>query len=454
MLPTIHWPMGRRGRLLAGAAMLGCVALMLVAGFLMSGCGSTEAGTRTSGQGFSSAIYVQGNPNGKVVASKGTIAADERTGDLYKNTNGSKAWTALLSGIGGGDITSITAGAGLTGGGSTGAITIDAVCGPGLVCNVDDVELLDDCSPGDTLIFAPDGENPSTWQCAHNVPTNYKLDRYVVATTNGGLAVTMDDTDTTARKAFVNLQDCATGEVLKDTGTNTWACGTETGRFLGRQTFSASGTYTPTSGTRTVIVRAIGGGGGGGGVKSATSGQVGIAEGGTSGTYAEWRISNGSTLTGGAVVIGAGGSAGAGGATPTSGTNGGDTTVVINGATYTAGKGSLGPSAVSAAANQRVGGNSASAATPTPDVYVRGRSVIGFGVVNQFAAASCGADSPFALGYAGVLQVSNGGNGDNNGTSPGGGGCGGISLGVGASDAGTRNGGTGAAGYMVIDEYN
>lgn len=106
------------------------------------------------------------------------------------------------------------------------------------------------------------------------------------------------------------------------------------------QTFTASGTYTPTSGMKYCLVFSTGGGGGGGGVDSSSnsSGIVAVGGGGAGGTCIELfsAATIGANQT---VTVGAGGTAGA--ATGGNGGNGGDTTF---GALHTAtgGEGALG----------------------------------------------------------------------------------------------------------------
>lgn len=80
------------------------------------------------------------------------------------------------------------------------------------------------------------------------------------------------------------------------------------GRLLNVQVFSASGTYTPTPGTRSVIVEMVGGGGGSGGVPATGAGQGALSGTGASGSYAKGRFTTG--FSGVAVTVGAGGAAG------------------------------------------------------------------------------------------------------------------------------------------------
>lgn len=103
---------------------------------------------------------------------------------------------------------------------------------------------------------------------------------------------------------------------------NITATGTITGfpgRLLAVQVFSASGTYTPTTGTGRAIIRVQAPGGGGGGSTTTGSGQVSIAQGGSAGSYAEvyWTSPSSQTVTIGAVGAAgaAGGSGGTGGTT-------------------------------------------------------------------------------------------------------------------------------------------
>lgn len=77
------------------------------------------------------------------------------------------------------------------------------------------------------------------------------------------------------------------------------------GRLIGVQTFSASGTYTPTSGTKSIVVEVLGGGGGGGGSALTTAGQASAGSGGSSGSYGKGKISSG--FSGVSIVVGQGG---------------------------------------------------------------------------------------------------------------------------------------------------
>ena len=82
------------------------------------------------------------------------------------------------------------------------------------------------------------------------------------------------------------------------------------GRLINVQTFTSSGVYTPTPGTKSIIVKAIGGGGAGGGA-IATSTGVSAGSGGSSGSYAEARYTTGFDSV--PVTIGLGGTSVVGG---------------------------------------------------------------------------------------------------------------------------------------------
>ncbi|EEW5978146.1 hypothetical protein D7V53_20510 [Escherichia coli] len=84
-----------------------------------------------------------------------------------------------------------------------------------------------------------------------------------------------------------------------------------TGRLIGVRTITTSGTYTPTPGTKSIIVEVQGAGGGGGGVGTTNSTSVAVGCGGGGGAYAKSRITNlDSAYT---VTIGAGGAGGVNG---------------------------------------------------------------------------------------------------------------------------------------------
>jgi len=123
----------------------------------------------------------------------------------------------------------------------------------------------------------------------------------------------------------------------KADGSGTWLCITDNnstnpdtggagwqdfsaGRLLNVQIFTASGTYTPTAGTKSVVVEAVGAGGGSGGAPATNASQSGLSAPGSNGAYAKARYLSG--FSGVTVTVGAGGSAGG---PTTAGGNGGTT---------------------------------------------------------------------------------------------------------------------------------
>lgn len=94
------------------------------------------------------------------------------------------------------------------------------------------------------------------------------------------------------------------------------------GLLINVQVFTASGTYTPTPGTKSVIVEAVGGGGGGGGTYTTPAGQLAIGGGGGPGGYGKGRFTAG--FSGVTVTVGAAGTAGAANSASAGG-NGGTT---------------------------------------------------------------------------------------------------------------------------------
>lgn len=208
------------------------------------------------------------------------------------------------------------------------------------------------------------------------------------------------------------------------------------------QTFSASGTYTPTSGMKYCIVEAIGGGGGGSAAEGSISpSNAAAGGGGGGGGYSRITLSATDIGASQAITIGAGGLAGV------FGTNdpgvGGTTSL---GTLCVAGGGgaslNYGTSAGAAIAQGGDGGSGI-----TGEILSRG-SAGGFGFssgVDGYAYSGAGGSSH----YAGSTQINYSVAPGWNGNAHGGGGCGGVTVGVNSS----YDGGQGGDGYIIITEY-
>ncbi len=217
---------------------------------------------------------------------------------------------------------------------------------------------------------------------------------------------------------------------------------------IGHQIFPSGGTYTPSTGTKAVRVRMVGGGGGGGGAAGG-AGTLAAAGGGSSGVYWEsWidpaaDIYGNSPGNGGTVTIGAAGSGGSAGAN--NGSDGGDTSVVIQGVTYTA-KGGKGGQGCTASANNlfRTGGDQ-NAGSSAGDI-VLGNDPGGYAmqIANSNACGGRGGSTPLGAGGRQTNDATaNGAAG--NGKGAGGGGA--------YTDTTSRAGGDGTAGVVIIEEF-
>ena len=235
------------------------------------------------------------------------------------------------------------------------------------------------------------------------------------------------------------------------------------GAWIGRKVFSAgSGTYTPTLGTSRVVMKMVGGVGGAGNVTVGSGSNVGVSGGGGSGRYIEAVCGTGSLdggttqthglITGGAYAIGAAGLGGAAGSIA-DGQDGGDTTIVVNGHTWTA----------------KGGKHSAGTASSAPPYLTNGGDTQSGS--DEFTSIAAGLSQgsgglPGAPGIA--LDVNNtiGGNGGSNPLGVGGlgknGSAGSLAGGYGGGGGGTANtagsttshsGGAGTGGLIIIDEY-
>jgi len=213
------------------------------------------------------------------------------------------------------------------------------------------------------------------------------------------------------------------------------------GSLLGSpQIFTVSGTYTPTPGTKKIIVEVQGGGGGGGGIGAAGSSTVAIGNGGGAGGYAKSMITSGITTT--AITVGTGGAGG--NLAPTNGTDGGlssfGSVIVANGG----------------------GGGLAQAQTGVP--YTVTPSTGGVCTGGNIVNARGGASSPGIAASTGAIFPGNGGasfyggqtlSPANNGATPvsalgyGNGGGGGF-----AYNRAGFSGGAGAGGVVIVWEYS
>lgn len=219
------------------------------------------------------------------------------------------------------------------------------------------------------------------------------------------------------------------------------------GRILNVQVFTSSGTYTPTPGTKSIIVEGVGGGGGGGGAGAAGSGLVSVAGPGAGACYARARFTSG--FSGAAVVIGARGSGGPAGAN--AGGVGGTTS--FGGAMLSipgGGGGVQGNPGVPIYITQE--GIAPTALPSTTGTMLNSRAGIwgsaGFAMATNGARSGHGGESVFGSGALGVT----GGGGSSCAEATygyGGGGSGGVSLAGGTA----YPGGAGAQGLLIIMEF-
>ncbi|EOV7031473.1 hypothetical protein ACQIBV_003859 [Yersinia enterocolitica] len=143
------------------------------------------------------------------------------------------------------------------------------------------------------------------------------------------------------------------------------------GRLLNTQTFTSTGTYTPTTGTGYIIVEAVGGGGASGAVSATSASQNAITSVGSPGAYA--KVLYTSVPSTASVVIGSGGIGAF-----SSGQTGGSTTF-----------GSIltcpgGPGSIIGAAHTPPGGSTGQGGTSAPTVSVGGQIMVSaFGQLNN-----------------------------------------------------------------------
>lgn len=213
------------------------------------------------------------------------------------------------------------------------------------------------------------------------------------------------------------------------------------GRLIGVRNFSSSGTYTytPTAGTKSVVVEVQGAGGSGGGTAATSAGQAAVGGGGAAGAYTKGRFTSG--FSGVTITVGLGG------AQTAAGNNNGNA-----GATSSFG------SLLTALGGGGGAGGGASSSFPFASAGGVGTGVPTGGVVNK---AGSSAVQPIAL-LANVLVGSEGasslfGRGGQSFSTSGNGGPGLSGAGGGGACAGASQpaffGGNGGSGQVTIWEY-
>lgn len=215
--------------------------------------------------------------------------------------------------------------------------------------------------------------------------------------------------------------------------------GSTSSGLLNVQTFTSSGTYTPTLNTTKVVVEVQGGGGSGGSCAATASTTASAASGGGAGAYGKGVFTTG--FTGVSVTVGGGGAPAAAGAN--NGNAGGassfGTLLVAPGGGFGLG----GPATTGPALR----GTGAGSGLPTGANIIGGAGTLGeLGIVLNTTMINGGQGGPSHFG-AGANPTGNGAGFA--GISPGAGGAGASS----AANNSARAGGAGAPGVVIVYEY-
>lgn len=213
-------------------------------------------------------------------------------------------------------------------------------------------------------------------------------------------------------------------------------------------TFSAAGTftYTPSAGTRAVMVEVLGAGGGGGGTNAPTSGTVGLAFGGGAGGYARKYMTIAQVGASATVVVGAAGAAGA--ASAAKGGNGGTSTFTPTGGgpTVSASGGSAGQNAGLVSAFPANTSCSSGGVGSGGDINIAGGGSLG-SVAGSTGQALAGYAGSCIYGVAAAPWGSNGAGVVGSGYGSGGG------AGLAFAGSVAQSGGPGAGGIVIVTEY-
>jgi hypothetical protein len=243
---------------------------------------------------------------------------------------------------------------------------------------------------------------------------------------------------------WAGLAPGTSGQVLSTGGTSgdpSWIAaptGGGTGGLIARRIFTAGTTYTPTTGTNSVIVTVVGGGGAGGGVSVTNATQQAQGPGGGSGGVIQIRLT--SAFSGVAITVGAAGAGLAGGA----GGAGGSSSF----GSYTASGGTGGTNGSATGISGALGGSGGGATGGDLNMPGGRGGVAGVIVHGGGASSGRGGNTPLGYGSGGGEQITSLAGSSGTGYGSGGGGA--------LNDASqvARAGGNGAAGLVIVDEYS
>jgi hypothetical protein len=300
---------------------------------------------------------------------------------------------------------------------------------------------------GQTLI-----EQPSQNTAAVTVPaTNPRIDRVVIDNLTGAALVVTGVEAVSPVAPAIPLGKSPLAKMLLTPSTASITddiltderdfsnFGKPSGGLLNVQTFTSSGTYTPTPGTTKVIVEVQGGGGSGGSCAATTSSNSSAASGGGAGAYGKSLFTTG--FSGVPVTVGAGAAASAAGSN--NGNTGGTSSF---GALLVAPGGGFGQAGFAVAAPSGRG-TGAGSGLPTGANIVGGAGALGeIGLVLSTVVAHAGGGGASNFGAGGNPAGNASGS---TGISPGSGGGGASS----AASNPARSGGAGASGIVIVYEY-
>ncbi|ELE3011303.1 hypothetical protein WCW79_003694 [Escherichia coli] len=180
------------------------------------------------------------------------------------------------------------------------------------------------------------------------------------------------------------------------------------GRLINVRVFTSSGTYTPTNGTKSIIVEVQGGGGGGGNAKATSSTTYTLTSSGGAGGYAKSRLTN--LAASYSVTVGAGGAGGFSGGQSVFGsiTCGGGGAGSQIGGSYTASSSVV---TLGASGGDASGGNivNVPGSSADPSLLIAGGAVSAVGGNSVIGTGGKGAGSSSAAGLPGTLGGGGGG---------------------------------------------